>query len=53
MDVRAGKSGGRASSAARVGRELKERSRCLIDVKVGRVSVVGPEDGRRMDEIWL
>lgn len=53
MDVRAGKSGGRASSAARVGRELKERSRCLIDTKVGRVSVVGPEDGRRMDEIWL
>lgn len=52
MDVRAGKSGGRASSAARVGRELKDMSRCAIDGKVGG-GLVEPEEGRRMDEIWL
>lgn len=52
--MRAGKSGGRASSAARVGRELKEISRWVIDVKTRGV-LVGPGSGcgRRMDDIWL
>lgn len=52
MDVRAGKSGGRASSVAKVGRELKERSRCAIDVKTGGVSVESKARGK-VDEIWL
>lgn len=50
--MRAGKSGGRASSAARVGRELKEMSRWVIDVKTRGV-LVGSGSGRRMDDIWL
>lgn len=50
MDVRAGKSGGKASSAARVGRELKDMSRWVIDGKIGGGSVE-LEEGRRMDEI--
>lgn len=52
MDVRAGKSGGRASSTARVGRELKEMSRFVIDVKIGGVPVE-LESGGWIDEIWL
>lgn len=52
MDVRAGKSGGRASSTVRVGRELKEMSRFVIDVKIGGVSVE-LEGGGWIDEIWL
>lgn len=52
MEMRAGKSGGRASSVARVGRELKDMSSCVIDGKIGGGSVES-ENGRRMDEIWL
>lgn len=51
-DVRVGKSGGSVSREERVGRSLKERSRCVIDVKTGAVSRVSSGERTVVMELW-